>query len=75
MRSFPRPTHQQQAGAPCPTAPSFDRMPRRARFTRRIPVRCSAAERTYWEVAEEREFGRLVQETDHLFDTSYPWAA
>ena len=50
-------------------------MPRRARFTRRIPVRCSAAERTYWEVAEEREFGRLVQETDHLFDTSYPWAA
>ena len=50
-------------------------MPRRTRATRRIPVRCSAAERRYWAAAEEREFGHLAQETDHLFDTSYLWAA
>jgi len=38
-------------------------------------VRCSVAERTYWAAAEEREFGRLAQEADHRFDTSYLWAA
>jgi len=28
----------------------------------------------YWAQIEEREFGRLAQEADHLFDTSQPWA-
>jgi hypothetical protein len=29
----------------------------------------------FWAQLEEREFGRLALEADHLFDTSYPWAA
>lgn len=30
---------------------------------------------TFWTRLEEREEGRLAQESDHLFDTSYDWAA
>ena len=73
----PSPTRepQHQAGAPCPPPPPPATTPRRSRATRRIPVRCSVAERIYWAAAEERAFGRLAQETDHVFDTSYPWAA
>jgi len=40
-----------------------------------MPGRHTAEERVYWAQIEEREFGRLVQETDHLFDTSYAWTA
>ena len=29
----------------------------------------------FWARLEERELGRLALEADHLFDTSYPWAA
>lgn len=29
---------------------------------------------SFWTHQEEREFGRLALESDHLFDTSYPWA-
>ena len=71
----PSPTREpQQASAPCPSPPPAS-VPWRTRTTRRIPVRCSVAERTYWAAAEEREFGRLAQEADHRFDTSYLWAA
>lgn len=28
----------------------------------------------FWAQLEEREFGRLALEADHLFDTSYQWA-
>ncbi len=28
----------------------------------------------FWRQIEEREFGRLALEADHLFDTSYSWA-
>jgi CelD/BcsL family acetyltransferase involved in cellulose biosynthesis len=37
-------------------------MPTRARLT--------PAEAARWQRLEEREFGRLAQEADHLFDTS-----
>jgi len=40
-----------------------------------MPGRHTAEERVYWVQIEEREFGRLAQEADHLFDTSYAWAA
>lgn len=33
------------------------------------------AEEEVWRRLEEREYGRLALEADHLFDTSYPWAA
>jgi hypothetical protein len=26
-----------------------------------------------WEAQEDRVFGQLAQESDHLFDTSYDW--
>ena len=29
----------------------------------------------FWTQLEEREEGRLAQEADHLFDTSFAWAA
>jgi hypothetical protein len=51
--------------------------PRRARRlprTPRITARVSAEEAALWARYEEREDGRLTQEADHLFDTSYPWA-
>lgn len=32
-------------------------------------------EASFWAQLEEREFGRMALEADHLFDTSYPWAA
>lgn len=32
-------------------------------------------EASFWAQLEEREEGRLALEADHLFDTSYPWAA
>jgi hypothetical protein len=32
-------------------------------------------EDVYWRQFEEREDGRLAQEADHLFDTSFAWAA
>ncbi len=47
---------------------------RRPRFSS-ILVPMSAEERTLWERGEEREEGRLTQEADHLFDTSYTWTA
>lgn len=31
-------------------------------------------ERVFWQQLEDREFGQLAMEADHLFDTSYPWA-
>lgn len=34
-----------------------------------------AEEASFWARFEEREDGRLAQEADHLFDTSFPWAA
>jgi hypothetical protein len=38
-----------------------------------VPLR--AEDRAFWERGEEREEGRLTQEADHLFDTSYTWTA
>jgi hypothetical protein len=35
----------------------------------------SHTEETFWRQLEEREEGRLAQEADHLFDTSFAWAA
>lgn len=32
-------------------------------------------EEAFWARLEEREEGRAAQEADHLFDTSYSWAA
>jgi hypothetical protein len=53
----------------------------RARTTRRpsaapqIAKPSDAEEGSFWARLEEREHGRLTQEADHLFDTSYPWTA
>ncbi|NTU83236.1 MAG: hypothetical protein HGA45_28335 [Chloroflexales bacterium] len=53
----------------------------RARTTRRPSVAPQIAtpsdteEASFWARLEEREHGRLTQEADHLFDTSYAWAA
>jgi hypothetical protein len=32
-------------------------------------------EASFWAQLEEREYGRLSLEVDHLFDTSYTWVA
>jgi hypothetical protein len=40
-----------------------------------IATPSNAEEATFWARFEEREAGRLAQEVDHLFDTSYAWAA
>ena len=54
---------------------------RRARTTQslsrtpRLHVPSAAEEVAFWARYEEREAGRFTQEADHLFDTSYLWAA
>jgi hypothetical protein len=35
----------------------------------------ASAELAFWKRLEEREEGRIAQEADHLFDTSFEWAA
>lgn len=35
----------------------------------------SSAEIAFWERLEEYEEGRIAHEADHLFDTSFDWAA
>jgi hypothetical protein len=37
--------------------------------------RNSRVEAVFWARFEEREEGRVAQEADYLFDTSYDWAA
>ena len=72
--STPSDTHL--ASSEAPPAPRH-----RARTTRRpsaapqIATPSDAEEATFWAHFEEHEDGRLTQEADHLFDTSYPWAA
>ncbi len=72
--STPSDTHL--ASSEAPPAPRH-----RARLTRRPPKAPQIAtpsdieEATFWARFEEREHGRLTQEADHLFDTSYLWAA
>jgi hypothetical protein len=65
-------------------APQPDNRSRRARRSRSSqkgqadrPVTKGAPhdEAGFWAQLEEREYGRLAQEADHLFDTSYLWAA
>jgi len=34
-----------------------------------------SAEASLWARLEQHDEGRLAQEADHLFDTSYPWPA
>lgn len=53
---------------------------RQARGTRRAAQTREAqqpepVEEAFWARLEEREEGRVAQEADHLFDTSYSWAA
>ena len=52
---------------------------RRRRMRHRLfssgqPV-ASREEEVFWRQLEEREEGRVAQEADHLFDTSFAWAA
>jgi hypothetical protein len=54
---------------------------RRTRLPRRAPRRKlrmlrhdRTAEAAFWARCAEYDDGRLAQEADHLFDTSYPWA-
>ena len=61
----------QPTSAPPPARRRPTRPPRPRTY---LPGRDSAEERGYWAQIEEREFGRLAQEADHLFDTSQPWA-
>ena len=65
-----RTPHQPTSAPP----PARRRPTRRPRPRTHLPGRDSAEERGYWAQIEEREFGRLAQEADHLFDTSQPWA-
>jgi len=67
-------TPHQPTSAPSPARRRPTRRPRRPRPSTHMPGRDSAEERVYWAQIEEREFGRLAQETDHLFDSSAPWA-
>jgi hypothetical protein len=39
------------------------------------PPDIGGEEAAFWAYLEGREEGRLAQEADHLFDTSYAWAA
>jgi hypothetical protein len=34
----------------------------------------TTAEAAFWERCAEYDDGRITQEADHLFDSSYPWA-
>jgi hypothetical protein len=43
----------------------------RRHLFRTAQVVARRAEATFWRQIEEREFGRLALEADHLFDTSY----
>ena len=43
-------------------------------FSSGQPV-ASREEEVFWRQLEEREEGRVAQEADHLFDTSFAWAA
>jgi hypothetical protein len=50
------------------------RLPRRTRQrTLRVSRHNSTAEAAFWARCAEYDDGRLAQEADHLFDTSYPW--
>lgn len=40
-----------------------------------MQVVANQAEDVIWRQLEEREEGRIAQESDHLFDTSFAWAA
>lgn len=53
--------------------------PRRRRVQQRpltaAQVAASHGEDVFWRQLEEREEGRIAQEADHLFDTSFVWGA
>ncbi len=55
-----------------PTPARTRRYRRRRHCAQAIPTRArvAPAEAARWQRLEEREFGRLAQEADHLFDTS-----
>jgi hypothetical protein len=59
-------------------APAPHRRSRLLRRPRQRTLRVSrhnpAAEADFWARCAEYDDGRLAQEADHLFDTSYPWA-
>lgn len=40
-----------------------------------MQVASRRTEDAFWRQLEEREEGRLTQEADHFFDTSFAWAA
>lgn len=51
------------------------RLPHRApRLKPRMLRHDPTAEAAFWARCAEYDDGRLAQEADHLFDTSYPWA-
>lgn len=65
-----------------PQASGADRAHRRRRTQRRPQTRVgktnaasACAETVFWARLEDREEGRIATEADHLFDTSYTWAA
>ena len=58
--------------------PAYRNRPPAAQSTRtprRTTTRSANEDAGFWACLEERELGRLALEADHLFDTSYPWAA
>ena len=56
-----------------PHLPIRARLYRHRRRCPMVAVRPRPAEAAHWQYLEEREFGRLAQEADHLFDTSLTW--
>lgn len=69
------PEHDAQAPRSQPLL-ALRRRARKTRLVRRVRQALAPidAETTFWAWLEEREDGRIAQEVDHLFDTSYPWA-
>lgn len=64
------------ADSEAPLAPPHQtRTTRRPSVAPQIARLNDAEEDSFWARLDEREHGRLTQEADHLFDTSYPWAA
>ena len=71
----------QSTGSDAPQPENRSRPPRRRQSSLESQAERPAVqelphdESGFWAQLEEREYGRLALEADHLFDTSNPWSA
>lgn len=64
------------AASELPAGPPHDSLIRRRQGTgAALPARTEIEDATFWARLEDSEEGRVALEADHLFDTSYAWAA